>query len=158
MVRKQVQSDRNAKSGRDASAPSRAIEYVGERVSSGRYGDVWLYDEALDEFNKLKSRTDETSCRETVTVQRYFDRFAEMGPSAFSAEMFKSQGRFPDLQGKKVQVFGFKAYQFRVYGLVEQHLARSAFVGTTCDPSKKQNKANKQKLEKAAEMSGRVRQ
>ncbi len=130
---------------------------LAHRFADGLYGSVWLYDEAFDEYQGLCNRNDKTSTRERATLSRYFPRFAETGPSGFQGDMLKSQGRFPDEEGKLIQVYAFKAYQFRIYGVVESHFGKPAFVGTTCDPSKKSNQADKAKLKKAALMSGRVR-
>lgn len=92
-----------------------------------------------------------------VTIKRYFERFAEKGPAGFGDRMFKPQGRFPAADGGKVLVHAFKAYQFRIYGVVRDFRGRRSFVGTTCDPKKKQNKANPKKLKQAAVCSTKVK-
>lgn len=130
---------------------------LAHRFADGLYGSVWLYDEAYEEYQALCDRNDQTSTMEKATLSRYFPRFADTGPTGFQGDMLKSQGRFPDDDGKQKQVYAFKAYQFRIYGLIENHFGKPSFVGTTCDPSKKSNLADTAKLKKAALMSGRVR-
>ncbi|WP_157949009.1 hypothetical protein [Neorhizobium huautlense] len=118
-------------------------------VAAGDYARVLLFGEARKEYEALLDRNDRNSIQAKRTLQRYFERFAEKGPQSLDNEMFKKQGR-ENVGGTDVMVFGFKAYQFRIYGVVESYGGRRCFVGTSCDPAKKQNKADAKKLEKAA--------
>lgn len=156
-----TKSRKNKPSRTDANAAAKKTEPTDEelvhRFADGKFGSVWLYDDAYEQYEKLCNQNDKNSIKERATLARYFPRFAEMGPSGFQGEMLKSQGRFPDDDGKQIQIYAFKAYQFRIYGVVEDHFGKPSFVGTTSDPSKKSNQADKGKLKKAALMSGRVR-
>ena len=118
-------------------------------VATGDYARVLLFGEARKEYEALLDRTDRNSVQAKRTLQRYFARFADKGPTSLDNEMFKKQGR-EHVGGTEIMVFGFKAYQFRIYGVVEAYKERRCFVGTACDPAKKQNKADAKKLEKAA--------
>lgn len=129
----------------------------GECVASGDYADVWLFGEARDDFVALRSRNDETSIREAVQIGRYFSRFAQVGPQGFSDKMFKSLGRFKDGKGNERQIWEFKSYQFRIYGIIGEFRGKRSFVGTASDPSKKKNKADQQKLKLAAQRSAEVK-
>lgn len=126
-------------------------------VASGSYGSVWLFGEARDQYLELRKRNDQTSIREAATLERYFQRFADLGTKGFSEQMFKPQGRQKDGDGNDVLIFEFKAYQFRVYGVISTYKGKkNCFLGTSCDESKKRDKANPQKLKKAAEVWTRV--
>jgi hypothetical protein len=126
-------------------------------VASGEHGDVWLFGEALDEFRKLESRNDATSVREFAQLERYFERYVEHGQKGLNDKMFKSQKREANADGVQVKVWEFKAYQFRIYGIQQNVAGKACFMGTACDPSKKQDKADPQKIKKAAEQSSRIK-
>ncbi|UXN61562.1 hypothetical protein [Phyllobacterium zundukense] len=146
--------DRNAHShrrqpGKDASDNGRE-----GLVASGSHADVWLFGEAREEYEALLDRTDETSRRSAAQLPRYFERFSNGQP--LGEKMFKSLGRAKDGAGNTVQIHEFKSYQFRIYGVIKQYKGRKAYVGTACDPSKKQDKADPKKIKKAAEKSEEV--
>ena len=123
-------------------------------VVSGQYGTVRLSDEAKHAYDELKARTDQTGMKQTTLIGRYFGRFAELGPTRLdNPKMFKAQGKFRDGTGKKVQVFEFKAYQWRVYGVLKDVGGTRCFVGMCVDPDKKKDKADRSILERCARMS-----
>jgi hypothetical protein len=132
-------------------------EEDGECVASGSYTDVWLFGNARKEHIALRSRTDETSRREAIQIGRYFSRFADSGPKSLGDKMFKSLGKFRDGAGNEPQIWEFKAYQFRIYGIIAEYRRKRAFLGTECDPSKKREKADQRILKSAAERSVKVR-
>jgi hypothetical protein len=125
------------------------------RVATGAYGDVYLYDDALVKFKSLQDRaeknTDSNSVRQERTLSRYFQRYSDTGRTGLNDKMFKPQRKITTAQGK-VQIHEFKAYQFRIYGVEANFKGRRAFIGTACDASKKQDKANVNTLEKAAKV------
>lgn len=119
-------------------------------VGSGEYADVRLFGEAKEEYEALRNRNDQTSMREYRAISRYFERFAEMGPQHLDNTMFKKQDRRSS-GGTTVLIHEFKAYQFRIYGVVGERNRKRCFSGTACDPAKKKDKADPQKLQKAAD-------
>jgi hypothetical protein len=125
-------------------------------VTSGSHADVWLFGEARDEYLELQKRNDQTSIREAASLKKYFERFAEHGPRGLSEQMFKPQDRRKTGVGNEVLIHEFKAYQFRIYGVVCTYKGKRCFLGTACDASKKKDKANPQKLNKAAEIWARI--
>lgn len=136
-----------------ATAQGRTPNELGERVASGAYGDVWLSVDVLAQFRKLKARTDEISIREARTLDRYFQRFADAGPESMDARQFKPLGRYSAGVSGKVQVFEFKAFQYRIYGVCRSIGVRRAFIGLSTDPSKQTNKADRAKIAEAATLS-----
>lgn len=127
------------------------------RIASGIYADVWLFGDALRSFNDLAlNKGDQDALRASVTLRRYFERFANAGPQALSEKMFKKLGDFKDGRGNTVGVFEFKCYQVRIYGVIRQLRGKRAFVGTACDLKKKQDKADQSMIRRAAEQAGKV--
>lgn len=127
------------------------------RVASGVYADVWLFGDALRSFNGLSlQKGDQDALRASVTLPRYFARFANTGSQGLSDKMFKKLGDFKDGSGNTVGVFEFKCYQVRIYGVIRQFRGKRAFVGTACDLKKKQDKADQSMIRRAAEQAGKV--
>ncbi|MDM9627096.1 hypothetical protein QTL95_14405 [Rhizobium sp. S152] len=124
-------------------------------VGSGDYAVVWLFGEAKDEYEALQKRNDQTSFREYRTISRYFQRYAAMGPQHLDDTMFKKQDRRSS-GGISVMIYEFKAYQFRIYGVVGELKGKRCYRGTACDPKKKKDKADPQKLQKAADEYVRI--
>ncbi|MGV2018170.1 hypothetical protein [Agrobacterium sp. 22-223-1] len=124
-------------------------------VGRGDFADVLLFGEAKEEYEALQNRSDQTSMREYRTISRYFQRYADMGPQHLDDTMFKKQSR-RNCGGTAVMVYEFKAYQFRIYGVVGERDSKRCFRGTACDPSKKKDKADPQKLQKAADEYVRI--
>lgn len=120
-------------------------------IARGDYADVWLFGEALEEYEALTKRTDRTSIQEAAQMARRFERFASHGPRGLSDEMFKALDPRIKVKGNEILIQEFKAYQFRIYGVVGQRNGKRSYLGTACDPQKKKNKADPQKMKKAAE-------
>lgn len=119
----------------------------------GRYGCVYLSEEAKNEYDELCKRNDETSIREATNIKRYFENFSKTGPQGLHQKQMKSLGRFKDGQGKKVSVFEFKAYQWRLYGVCRHHYGRPAFIGLCVDAAKKKNKGDRKLMDRCAQLS-----
>lgn len=111
------------------------------------YGNVILIGEARDGYEELCNLNDRNSIKESHTLERYFKRFSE-GHKLFDQQL-KYQGKHK-VGERNVIVYAFKAYQFRIYGTYYDIQGRKIFLGTACDPKKKQNKADANKLEKSA--------
>lgn len=127
-----------------------------ERVASGDYADVWLFGEALTEWKAVCRRKDDNSRRATQRIERYFLRFAEKGPTAFTEEMYKQVKRVKARGGNEPMICEFKAYQFRLYGVVREYQGKRSFLGTACDPAKKNNKADQAILRRAADAADKI--
>lgn len=78
--------------------------------------------------------------------------FGEEGPRGLHTEVYKHEGRFKtgEASGRQVAIAAFKGWQLRVYGSVQTIDEKPTFIGTEIDTSKKQNRANKAKLQRAA--------
>lgn len=135
-------------------APRKAEDV--ERVAVGNHADVWLFGEALDEWKALCSRTDENSRRAAKRVAGYFRRFAEVGMRGFTDESFKTVDRIKAAGGNAPLIYEFKSYQFRLYGVIMTYHGKRCFVGTACDPAKKNNKADPAILQRAADAADRI--
>lgn len=85
-------------------------------------------------------------------VLRYMKRYAEDGRKNLHDPVFKFQGRLSDGSGssKKVAVYAFKAWKLRVYGVETSYDGKTVFVCTEIDITKKQDKADQNKLKRAA--------
>ncbi|RWD78296.1 hypothetical protein [Mesorhizobium sp.] len=126
--------------------------------ASGGYADVWLFGESLQCFLALATSTgDQDALRASVNLPAYFQRFADKGPIALTEKMFKKLGSAKDGNGNAVPVFEFKNYQVRIYGVIREYRGKRAFIGTACDPKKKQQKADQAMIKRAAEQAGKVK-
>lgn len=121
----------------------------------GAYADVHLFGEAMEEFEALGPKTDEKSVQKHRHISRYFERFAELGPTSLNDKMFKKQQRI-NSRGTDVLIHEFKAHQFRIYGVVCEFNGKRCFLGFSCDPDKKKDKADPKKLQKAADEYVRI--
>ncbi|WP_156913564.1 hypothetical protein [Mesorhizobium sp. WSM3224] len=136
--------------------PTRAVvpeTSGGILVACGDYADVWLFGEAREEYEALLARKDEKSIVSATQLPRYFERYASDQP--LGDQMFKPVGRFGP-KGNEAQVYEFKSWKFRIYGVVKQFRGKRCFVGTACDPYKKQNKADQTKLKNAAAIAEEI--
>ncbi|MGV3490134.1 MAG: hypothetical protein ACO1OG_02320 [Devosia sp.] len=137
-------------------AASKTAATSNERVATGDYADVWLFGEALAEWKAVCGRNDENSRRAVTRIGRYLPRFASSGPRAFTEEMFKSVQRIKASGGNEHMIFEFKAHQFRLYGVIVDYKGKRSFVGTACDPAKKNNKADPAILKRAADAADKI--
>lgn len=108
-------------------------------------------------YDILQGRTDTQGVQQARSMERYLKRFAEHGPDSLDQKMMKALGRKKDGEGKPVQVFEFKAYQWRLYGVIKNYKGERAFIGLGFDDAKKKNKANPAKIESAAKRSSSIR-
>ncbi|NKJ95518.1 hypothetical protein GFM14_28970 [Rhizobium leguminosarum bv. viciae] len=125
-------------------------------VAKGNYARVLLFGEARLAFEDLMTLTDEASVGACHTLKRYFKTYADQGPTYLSDQMFKSEGR-QKVSGTKVLVHAFKGKHVRIYGVADAHKGLLCFCRTSCDPAKKQRKADPAKLKKAAEEWVRIK-
>lgn len=123
--------------------------------ASGEFADVYLFGEAMEEFDALEPRNDEMSLRKYRSISRYIQRFADKGPSSLNEKMFKKQLRMRS-GGSDVMIWEFKAHQFRIYGVICDFNGKRCFLGTACDPDKQRDKADHKRLQKAADEYVRI--
>lgn len=81
-------------------------------------------------------------------VEKWLGFYSEDGRDALDDTKCKFEGRFPlgDKAGTEVAILAFKAKQLRLYG----SLRNGVFVATEIDLTKKQNRADQEKLRAAA--------
>lgn len=118
----------------------------GDIVASGTFADVWLVGEAKSEYSALLSRKDANSRRAARQLPRYFERYAN--GQRLSDEHFKPQGKKKRGQWT-MQVWEFKGFQYRIYGVVVDVDGKRAFIGTEPDPKKKDDKADASIVQRA---------
>ena len=84
-------------------------------------------------------------------LERHFRNYCTPN-TTLPPEQFKSEGRFPTggLRSKEVQVFAFKAFQHRLYGVVESVNGIPTFVGMELVEDKKTNRADQDLLRRVA--------
>lgn len=75
-------------------------------------------------------------------MERYFKWYAD--GVKLPPEAFRSEGRYPTGQpgAKEVQVFAFKAFQCRIYGVTRTVNSVDTFIGLDINPRKKQDKVS----------------
>lgn len=80
--------------------------------------------------------------------QRWMKKFCDDGFDYLTPEQLKHEGKFSvgDRKGTQISVYAFKAWQLRAYGSV----TGNRFIITEVDIAKKQNEADRDKLEAAA--------
>lgn len=112
------------------------------KVCAGKKFSVWMTPKVLKAFKKLNSDA-------RARLRKWMEFYADDGQEFLDSTKFIHEGRFktgaPD--GGDVPIYAFKAWQVRLYGTI---VDGTHFVITEIDPAKKQNKANKTKLESAA--------
>ncbi|WP_337267873.1 hypothetical protein [Oryzifoliimicrobium ureilyticus] len=118
-------------------------------VASGNYARVLLFGEAREEFELLMKLTDKDSVAACITLKRYFKQYADYGPEYLTKKMYRNEGRHR-VSGTNVLVHAFKGKHVRIYGVADAYKGLLCFCGTSCDPAKKQPKADPDKIEKAA--------
>lgn len=121
-----------------------------DQFSLSVYGNVILIGEAHEEYEKLCNLTDLDSVKEARSLTRAFEWFT--AGEMLGARYFKYQGRHK-VGHIGLTVHAFKSHQYRIYGCCYCIEKQRLFLGTVCDPKKKQNKADQEKLDKAAQES-----
>lgn len=123
-----------------------------EWVENGPKGAVALTPAVKSAFKRADARA-------RGRIERYMKWFATLGQEELHSEAFKFEGRFPESPGsqKKVAIYAFKGWKVRIYGTVEEVNGIRTFVGTEIDVSKKQNKANRTLMLRAAIRVGELK-
>ncbi len=114
-----------------------------EYVENGPKGAVALTKPVAAAFEDVNPRA-------RARILRGMQNFSELGPGRhLNQEVFRHEARLK-LGHKQVAIFAFKGWQVRIYGGIEQINGKPTFVGTEIDESKKQYKANRNLLQRAA--------
>jgi hypothetical protein len=121
-----------------------------ERVRDGPYASVRLEPEVYRAYMQLFESNDTLSKKRRKHLERYFQRYCEIGPQALGEDKFKFEDSFPDGKGRQVHVYAFKSFQLRLYGGILTVAGKRCFVGVRVDPSKKSDKADQGLLRSAA--------
>lgn len=103
------------------------------------------WDESFEKTFKKKGEPNDRAKIEASMKRRY----AEHGPANIPPTHFTSE-RAISVGGRKVQVWVFKSFQLRVYGVQGSVNGKRSFFAVEVDPKKKQNKADPKILERAA--------
>lgn len=119
-------------------------------MCDGDVARVVLAPSAAKAYRKLVNGNDRKSASGRVHLGRYFAEFCSRVEPRLDTEKFKPEGKFSDGSGKAIQVFVFKVWQWRLYGVVIGLEGKKSFVGVSVDPNKKQDKANQEILKSVA--------
>lgn len=119
-------------------------------VSQGEHCSVFWTHTVEKELKRLGK--DPNKRKEITRCENHMRKFAEDGRSYLNDQKFKNEGHFSVgyQGGGRVAIYAFKAYQLRIYG----GYVHGDFVCTDVDPAKKQNKANRSLLARAAQRLG----
>jgi hypothetical protein len=87
-----------------------------------------------------------------AALLRIMEIFAEEGPNNLPITQFRPEERLPvgDVRGTRLLICAFKAWQIRVYGAVLAIDGKPTFLASEIDDSKKQDKADRGCLLRAA--------
>ena len=138
--------------------PQEAINFV--VAWSGAKADVRMPASIYAAYRQAIDGTDEISVKRNTQLQRYFTEFCDNDDyhRRLSDQKFKKEGNFSTgVADKKVAIFEFKAWQWRLYGAIMTVNKRRAFVGVVIDPNKKKDKADRAKLVQAAKLIGELK-
>jgi hypothetical protein len=138
--------------------PGQGVSAAEFRVlAEGDYGIISANDKCADAYDRVQKGTDERAKRRRRELYRYFKEFCSEQRHRLSDQQFKAEGKYPDGRGGRVQVYEFKAWQFRLYGCLLGHSKEKKwFVAVDVDEEKKKNKADVQRLKSAALHIGRL--
>jgi hypothetical protein len=125
-------------------------------VTVGPKAGIRMSSRAHKEYLKCQAGTDERSVKRRVVLERYFQEFCRSGGENLNNQQFKKQGNFSDKRGRKIAIWEFKAYQWRLYGAITEIDGLKTFVGVRVDPDKKQDRADRGILEAAAQDLGEL--
>lgn len=114
-------------------------------LSEGKRGKVFITLRVEKELEKNFSG----DFRTLNGLKERCKKFASFGRSFFSKEQFKFEGKHSKgtVDGKVISVWAISFKQARLYGCLNS--SEDLFIAGSCD-KKQQNKANQEKLKKAA--------
>ncbi len=114
----------------------------------GTDADIRMSEKVFDEYSQAIEGNEVISVKLGRHLARYFGEFCNNTDynRRLGEEKFKKEENLPDGKGSKIAIWAFKGKQWRLYGAILTVEGRRCFVGLSIDPSKKQNKANRQLL------------
>src|SRR5262245_41562494 len=100
----------------------------------------------------VKDSIDGLDEKRKARLRFIMEKAADHGPERLPPEQFKPEERLSigDKKGTKVEVYAFKVHQYRVYACQTSYRGKRTLVCTDVDESKKQDKANRSILIRAA--------
>lgn len=116
-------------------------------LSEGKCGKVFITQSVEKELGKFFSG----DFRTLNGLKERCKKFANFGRGVFSGEQFKFEGKHSKgtVDGKVISVWAISFKQARLYGCLSS--SEDLFIAGSCD-KKQQNKANQEKLRKAAKV------
>ena len=116
-----------------------------ELVCEGDHCDVWLLLRVAKAFRSVDAK-------QRARILELMRILSRDGKTYLAPDKFRFEERFRvgGASGRDVPVYAIKGWKVRIYGSFIQVQGRNAFVGSEIDPSKKQNAADRGKLERAA--------
>ena len=123
------------------------VEFPGSSDSSFRF-KIYMTREVFETYDKLEAKW-------RARCEKNMEFYGRHGPQNLSKDKFRSEDRFHTggRSGKEIMIYAFKAYQVRLYGGKIPNV--NCFICTEIDPAKKQDKADEDKLKRAARKLGR---
>lgn len=123
-------------------------------VKEAGKGSVWRVKGCSKLWRELYAQRADLAIKQQVQLTRFTKTYCENGREYLTPEQFKREGRFPDGRGTKIDVYVFKPFKWRLYGIIFDLDGKPAFVGLEIDPEKKQDKADQALLKRVAKDGG----
>ncbi len=117
-------------------------------VCNGRLNDVLATAKVIrmcDAWGRKKPR-------DRKRLDAMLKKFSDWGTEGFSTDDFAFEDRIT-VEHKRVAIHAFKPWQFRLYGFIRKVNHKTSFIATHADPAKKQTKAHRGNLKRAATLS-----
>jgi hypothetical protein len=117
----------------------------------GEFGAIRLSPEADAAYKAICTGKDDLSVRRRTALNRYMLEFCANKIPRLNEQHFKKEDTFSVSRGKKVAIFAFKPWKWRLYGAIMTIDGVRTFVGVKVDEDKKQDKANRGLMKSAAD-------
>lgn len=116
-------------------------------------GIVWVYPTGpkcrVGVLKGVERELSNIEKRLALRITQVMRKVSETRGIGLPKEMYNSEGRWR-VNGREIQVYAVKAPSVRVYGAVVTLEGIPSWVGTEADTDKKQNKADQERLKRAA--------
>lgn len=117
----------------------------------GEFAAVRLSPEADAAYKAICAGKDALSVKRRTVLNRYMLEFCASKVLRLNDQHFKKEETFSVGKGKRVAIFAFKAWKWRLYGALMTIDGVRTFVGVKVDEDKKQDKANRTLMKSAAD-------
>jgi len=123
-------------------------------IYEGKFWGIWMTDEVAEKIGRARGQKRKELSRINSILKRWAN--TPHGQMRFLDSQIKAEGQFQTGRGDRppVQVYAVKAYQSRVYVCLDGKGRR--LLCLEADLSKKQNKADRKKLQAAAIRYGEI--